>query len=251
VKRIRARDEAPGRLVLAPDAADDHLRIRAILGTWPRDGATSAVLARTNVELLPSVEAALELGLPFRTSRLTTLLDDERLDLLLQRAAGIAAELPLLVRLERLRRTVAHETAADGEPDVEAEGLPLEALARALLAWAPPFASLDALRAAIAERRMRLTELRRDDAPLTLATIHGTKGLEFDHVAVVGMERGRFPNERSVADALEPARALEGERRLAYVAWTRARVSLTLSFDPAVPSPFLLEAFDPGELPAP
>ena len=45
------------------------------------------------------------------------------------------------------------------------------------------------------------------------------------------------------ADATEPERALEEERRLAYVAWTRARRSLTLLFDPQAPSPFLLEAF--------
>ena len=44
------------------------------------------------------------------------------------------------------------------------------------------------------------------------------------------------------------SRAYEEERRLAYVAWTRARRSLTLLYDPAVPSPFLLEAFDPDEL---
>ena len=38
------------------------------------------------------------------------------------------------------------------------------------------------------------------------------------------------------------------ERRLAYVAWTRARRTLTLLYDPLVPSPFLLEAFSPDEL---
>jgi superfamily I DNA/RNA helicase len=93
-----------------------------------------------------------------------------------------------------------------------------------------------------------LAELRRDDAPLTLATAHGTKGLEFDHVAVIGLDAGRFPSARSIADALEPERAMEEERRLAYVAWTRARRSLTLVYDPGAPSQFLLEAFDPGEL---
>ncbi len=78
-----------------------------------------------------------------------------------------------------------------------------------------------------------------------MATAHSTKGLEFDHVAVVGMEEGRFPSGRSVAEAEDPVRALEEERRLGYVAWTRARRTLTLSYDPAVPSPFLLEAFSP------
>ena len=57
-----------------------------------------------------------------------------------------------------------------------------------------------------------------------------------------------FPGRRSIADATEPERALEEERRLAYVAWTRARRSLTLLFDPEAPTPFLREAFDPWEL---
>ena len=71
----------------------------------------------------------------------------------------------------------------------------------------------------------------------TLATAHSTKGLEFDHVAVVDMDAGRFPSQRSLDDADDPVRALEEERRLAYVAWTRARRSLTLVYDPAAPSP--------------
>ena len=95
------------------------------------------------------------------------------------------------------------------------------------------------------ERRARIAELRRDDAALTLATAHGTKGLEWDHVVVLA---DGFPGRRSVADAAEPERALEEERRLAYVAWTRARRSLVLLFDPEAPSAFLREAFDPWEL---
>jgi DNA helicase-2/ATP-dependent DNA helicase PcrA len=99
--------------------------------------------------------------------------------------------------------------------------------------------------------RQALAELRRDDAPLVLATAHGTKGLEFDHVAVIGLDDGRFPSARSVAEAVEPERAMEEERRLAYVAWTRARRSLTLVYDPGAPSQFLLEAFDRVELGVP
>ena len=96
--------------------------------------------------------------------------------------------------------------------------------------------------------RRRLADLRRDDAPLTLATAHATKGLEFDHVVVLGMDAARFPSARAVTEAADPGRAYEEERRLAYVAWTRARRSLTLLYDPAAPSPFLLEAFTATEL---
>ena len=47
---------------------------------------------------------------------------------------------------------------------------------------------------------------------------------------------------------LDQVDRLEEERRLGYVAWTRARRTLTLSYDPYAPSAFLLEAFTPGEL---
>ena len=117
-----------------------------------------------------------------------------------------------------------------------------------MIGWAIPYRDLAAFREAIATRRAAIAQLCRDDAPLSLATAHGTKGLEFDHVAVIGMDAGRFPSRRSVTDTEDPTRALEEERRLAYVAWTRARRSLTLVYDPLTPSQFMLEAFSPEEL---
>jgi superfamily I DNA/RNA helicase len=121
-------------------------------------------------------------------------------------------------------------------------------LARALLAWATPYRSWAELRRAVTDARERRRELRRDDAQLVLATAHGTKGLEFDHVACIGLDDGVFPSRRTLEEADDPRRALEEERRLAYVAWTRARTSLVLLYDPAAPSPFLREAFSDAEL---
>ena len=74
-KRIRAGPAATGRLVLAPDASDETVRLERAIRTWPDDDSTRAVLARTNRELLPAVVVALDLGLPFRAPRIELLLD--------------------------------------------------------------------------------------------------------------------------------------------------------------------------------
>jgi len=234
-KAIRAGPAASGRLVLAADASDETVRLERVLRTWPDDGSTRAVLARTNRELLPAVVVALRLGLPFRAPRIDLMVESPRVDDLLARIAGDEQDArPLLVRVGAIR-------PADQDP------LGLD-VATALLGWAVGHDTLTGLTAAIMETRARLADLRRDDASLTLATAHATKGLEFDHVVVVGMEIGRFPSARVVSQADDPVRAYEEERRLGYVAWTRARRSLTLLYDPTVPSPFLLEAFSVSEL---
>ncbi len=59
---------------------------------------------------------------------------------------------------------------------------------------------------------------------VTLMTIHSAKGLEFDHVFIIGLEEGLFPHNNSLYDDDE----LEEERRLCYVAVTRAKKTLTL-----------------------
>ncbi len=61
---------------------------------------------------------------------------------------------------------------------------------------------------------------------IQLMTVHSAKGLEFDAVFITGLEEGLFPHENSAADA----DGLEEERRLMYVAITRARKRLYLSF---------------------
>ncbi len=61
---------------------------------------------------------------------------------------------------------------------------------------------------------------------IQLMTVHSAKGLEFDCVFITGLEEGLFPHENSAADR----DGLEEERRLMYVAITRARKRLYLSF---------------------
>jgi DNA helicase-2/ATP-dependent DNA helicase PcrA len=76
-------------------------------------------------------------------------------------------------------------------------------------------------------------------------TVHSAKGLEFDHVFVVGMEEDLFPSQMAKSEI----RGLEEERRLFYVAITRAKKTCSISYaksrfkngitNPAGPSRFL------------
>ena len=133
---------------------------------------------------------------------------------------------------------------ADGDPD----GLQPADIAAALVAWAVPYSSLEELRAAVTARRRGTggaLPRRRGADPRHGPRDEGTR--------VRSRRRHRpgcraLPSRRSVTESDDPARALEEERRLAYVAWTRARRSLTLVYDPLSPSEFMLEAFDADEL---
>ncbi len=69
-------------------------------------------------------------------------------------------------------------------------------------------------------------EAARDEAKVTIMTIHGAKGLEFENVFLVGWEEGVFPSQRSLDEG--GLTALEEERRLAYVAITRAKRQATI-----------------------
>ncbi len=64
-----------------------------------------------------------------------------------------------------------------------------------------------------------------DQDTVMLMTVHSAKGLEFRNVFLVGMEQGVFPGNRSLSTPQD----LEEERRLAYVALTRAKEKLTLT----------------------
>ncbi|WP_298030724.1 ATP-dependent helicase [uncultured Dysosmobacter sp.] len=70
-----------------------------------------------------------------------------------------------------------------------------------------------------------LDSMEADDNCVTMMTIHSAKGLEFPVVYVVGMEEGIFPGSSAQYDQEE----LEEERRLCYVAMTRAKEKLTLT----------------------
>jgi DNA helicase-2/ATP-dependent DNA helicase PcrA len=69
-------------------------------------------------------------------------------------------------------------------------------------------------------------EAAAEDPKVTIMTIHAAKGLEYDTVFLVGWEEGLFPSQRSLDEG--GTASLEEERRLAYVAITRARRRATI-----------------------
>jgi DNA helicase-2/ATP-dependent DNA helicase PcrA len=91
-----------------------------------------------------------------------------------------------------------------------------------------------------------------DVEKVTLMTIHAAKGLEFDHIFLPGWEEGVFPSQRSLDEG--GLAALEEERRLAYVAITRARRRCTIlhaanrriygQWTSSIPSRFIAELPD-------
>jgi len=76
------------------------------------------------------------------------------------------------------------------------------------------------------QRMMLIADSRTESSEkqVRLMTVHAAKGLEFNHVYMSGMEDGSFPHKNAIAE-----QRLEEERRLLYVAITRARHRLTLS----------------------
>lgn len=91
----------------------------------------------------------------------------------------------------------------------------------------------------------QLQAIRDKDRGIELLTIHGSKGRQWPHVVVVACDEGTLPHARALrVEPSEQARGegIEGERRLAYVAFTRAGEHLHLHYDKEHPSPFLEEA---------
>ena len=115
--------------------------------------------------------------------------------------------------------------------------IPYECTMEGLLAF------LDAINL---DRSLELASDEEDTDAVTLITLHNTKGLEFKNVIITGLENGIFPREDKWGDELEE------ERRLFYVAITRAKDSLYITscairrlyghIQPMMPSRFLLEA---------
>ena len=194
-------------------------------------------LSRTRGELTPLLLAVVRANVR-HTSAVPPIVESERVVALVNDARGIeTSEHPfhVLRRLRGGRGWMRDDPASDilGDED--------HAALDALFGWATGFARLPAFVSAYDAARARIAALRDPSAPVELATVHASKGREWETVVIIGFEADRIPNRRSLVDADEPERALEEERRLAYVALTRATRRLILAFDPSRPSRFLAE----------
>ncbi len=127
-------------------------------------------------------------------------------------------------RIENLRELVnaaAAFAAEDGYAQTDAGALP-QALPEAGIELPSPLAAF------LAHAALEAGDNQASDGQdaVQLMTVHAAKGLEFEAVFITGLEEGLFPHENSL---LEQS-GLEEERRLMYVAVTRARERLYLSF---------------------
>ena len=231
-KVIRWSPTAEGGVMLLPDSGDEVSRARFLLTTWTHDDAhgvtgTRAILARTNAELVPYAAVALELEWSYSVDDDGLLFDApgvlEALDLAVDRA--IRGEAPLLA-----------VAAAAGEAGLDT---PLTA---ALLSWAAPYQDVAILRRDLRGRRALRTLLgpavgARDvvttsspervppvegspppKGSLTLATFHGTKGLEWDRRRLRRARRGHLSRRRGHSGS-PPSRIGSSRRSGASPTW--------------------------------
>ncbi len=129
-------------------------------------------------------------------------------------------------RIENLQELLSDAVEFDGQiRDLPAEWVdPISHPEETLL----PTEDLSGLLEAFLERAALYSDLDQDESEdnlVRLMTIHSAKGLEFDTVFLIGVEEGLFPGYRSMGNRED----YEEERRLAYVAMTRARKKLYLT----------------------
>jgi DNA helicase II / ATP-dependent DNA helicase PcrA len=240
-KPIHAPAGAPHdpRCITAANAADPGWAdgMARLAATEDRAGRTLCFLSRTRGELTPILLALVRAGVRHTAAVPPIVESPHLLELVLaaRTANDPAHPFHVLRRLRSERGWDRGSASGDLLSDEDHAGLD------ALLGWATGFRTAEAFCDAFAAARSRISALREPGAPVELATIHASKGREWRTVVLIGFEADRIPNRRSLVDAEDPARALEEERRLAYVAVTRATRRLILAFDPSRPSPFLAE----------
>lgn len=219
---------------VTPDWAD---RLAAFASSSAVHGKRSCLLARTRAELAPLTLALVRAGIRHWCS-VPSPLDAEPAKSIVEVLQRMPLERPPFQSLLEARGARGWRRGDPGDALSEDDLAALDAMT----GWAAGFRSLADFLGALDDARMRLEALRDPEAPVELITVHAAKGREWETVVVIGFEEERFPNRRALLGAADPARAVEEERRLAYVAMTRATERLVLAFDPARPSRFLADA---------
>jgi DNA helicase II / ATP-dependent DNA helicase PcrA len=225
--------------IAADDASDPNWPDRMARLAHEADAAARSLcfLSRTRGELVPVLLALVRSNVRHAAAIPMPIDAPPVRDLIAEARDGRRTDHPFAV-LHRLRGRHGWIRGTPAGDELSDED---HAAIDAALGWTLGFATLGAYIDAFEAARERITGLRDADAHVELATVHGSKGREWETVVLVGFEADRMPNRRSLLDADDPDRALEEERRLAYVALTRATRRLVLALDPARPSPFLAE----------
>ncbi len=236
---------APAAAVPDPSAIS---AIDATRSAWPaemvrlaaaetRAGRTLCFLSRTRSELTPLVLALVRAEVAHRIAS-SPIVESERVLALVADVRGDVDRghpFPVLRRARAARGWQRGAPSGDILADEDHDSLD------AAIGWTTRFPTVETFLGAFDDARVRIAALRTPDAPIELATVHASKGREWETVVLVGFDADHLPNRRSVVDAIDSDRAIEEERRLAYVAVTRATWRLILALDPSHPSPFLAE----------
>jgi DNA helicase-2/ATP-dependent DNA helicase PcrA len=208
------------------DNPKDTVSARRIINT-PSRGISKTTLARLGDDLLIKLISnsinKKDIGLPLSPRTINALVNFSALVNELREASrkkNITLSIPYL-----LEKTLYKDYLLDGTE----EGVMRFENTKELLSVAQNYSALapDVSLRSFLEEVTLISEVDNYDAKtdaLTLMTIHNAKGLEFDHVFIVGLEEGIFPHSRSMSDPEE----IEEERRLFYVGMTRARKNLFL-----------------------
>jgi superfamily I DNA/RNA helicase len=227
------------RALSAVDASAPDFPARMARLAAAEDGANRSLcfLSRTRNELTPMLLALARAGVRHTTSA-PPIVESERVVALVDAARSTPDPDHPFAVLRRIRAARGWDRGtAGGDLLADDDHAALDAL----LSWTVGFPTAASFVAAFDAARSRITALRDPAASVELATVHASKGREWETVVLVGFAADRIPNRRSLLDADDSDRALEEERRLAYVALTRATRRLILGIDPARPSPFLAE----------
>ena len=210
------------RIVSVPRRGIGSKTLRTLREWGERNGHASGELVR-----LMAVEESGIAGLesPFNTRATTALAELGRM---LRRLDELADELPVGPLVNAIVQESGYDEVLDGDPDRSEDRWENVVELQAAASKYDDLGPRESLMRYLSEAALvaDVDNLTVDEDAITLLTAHSAKGLEFDVVCMVGMEEEMFPHVRSYDD---PAQ-MDEERRLAYVALTRAKEQLFVTY---------------------